>query len=38
MTTTRIFLLASIFALTGCGYPFGEPYKCNKFVKGCFIG
>lgn len=24
-------------SLGGCGYPFGEPWECDKFVDGCII-
>lgn len=29
--------IAMMLVLTGCGYPFGEPWECDKFVDGCII-
>lgn len=33
----KFTIVAAMLVLTGCGYPFGEPWKCDKFVDGCII-
>jgi hypothetical protein len=35
--SSKILAIASLLLLVGCGYPFGEPWECDKFVNGCII-
>ena len=34
---TTFAALAVALLLSGCGYPFGEPWRCDQFVDGCII-
>lgn len=38
MTPARLAAFLTVaFVLAGCGYPFGEPWECNRIVDGCII-